>query len=223
MLTVAGINILGTIALVSAVGVESKAAMNSAKTMTKLESRGLKLPKLFYVTPEGQAIPSEAYRYVDPKDLKGTSKIKREMKIPARDGEEKSDVTYISYDKFDTPSPGKLQAPRKASIRLEFKTKQIRDKIEVPKENYNKGEKDELIAKSEDKYGKGGATQAITWSEIKVDKITYLDKAYKFLSIMNTVKSADKTAERSTPPCTQERSSGVAGSVAECEDIINTR
>jgi hypothetical protein len=186
---------LGTIALVSAVGVESKAAINSAKTMTKLESRGLKLPKLFYATPKGQAIPLEAYRYVDPKDPKGESKIKEEMKIPARDPK-KEKPTFFSFDKYDTPSPGKLQAPREASIRLEFKTKQILDKMEIPKENYNKGEKYEPIAKSYPEYGQGGATQAITWSEIKIDKITYLDKPYTLLAIMNTVKCARKQENR---------------------------
>jgi hypothetical protein len=42
------------------------------------------------------------------------------MKILARKPRQKP--TYISYDKFDMPSPGKLRTTRQASIRLEFRT-----------------------------------------------------------------------------------------------------
>jgi adhesin HecA-like repeat protein len=208
-LTLAGVNVLSNAMLVGA----EVGAVKGLITENVIRKAGLK-----YVESGGKEIPSKAYRYVDPKDLvdpkdpKRESKIKREMKIPARDPENEK-PTYLSFDKYDTPSPGKLQAPREASIRLEFKTKQIRDKIEVPKENYNdaKAKAYEPIVSYFKEYGKGGATQAITWSEIKIDKIVDLNKLQRnierydtLLGVTNTLKSANTAACRQNKALIEE-------------------
>ena len=98
------------------------------------------------------------------------------MTIPAQTGNKPNDVTYFSFDKYDIANPDALQVPHDASVRASFDTKQILDDIHIPKNNWNKGNELEPFTKSYPNYGSGGATQAITRSEIKLDEVIQLPK-----------------------------------------------
>jgi hypothetical protein len=87
-------------------------------------------------------------------------KIKKEMKVLVKKG---GKPTYITFDKFNESSPELLQVNHDASIRLEFKTDQLKD-IRVPKENWNIGKLDEPIVRYFKEHGKGGANQAMIYS-----------------------------------------------------------
>lgn len=99
-----------------------------------------------------------------PRDADYIPTMKETMKIPSR-----IEGTYISFDKFDTPAPGKLQVPHDASIRGSFDTLQIIDDIRVPNGCWGDASWLEPITEDYDIYGPGGATQAITNHEIVLD------------------------------------------------------
>ena len=56
-----------------------------------------------------------------------------------------------------------------------FRYVTIVDDVEIPKGKWGKADYLEPITKDFPEFGKGGATQAITHKEIKVDKIEHLD------------------------------------------------
>lgn len=87
---------------------------------------------------------------------------------------ENSNGTYFSFNKFDSPAPGKLQVPHDASIRGSFDTLQIIDDIRIPNGNWGKANYLEPLTKDFPEYGPGGATQAITNLQIKLDSINKL-------------------------------------------------
>lgn len=124
----------------------------------------------FYVTPSGTAVPATGYRYM-PRDANYIDDLKSTMEIPSN-----SEGTYITFDKFDTPNPGKLQVPHDASIRGSFDTLQIIDDIRTPNGKWGKAECLEPITKDFNKFGPGGATQAITNQKIKIDSLIDLLK-----------------------------------------------
>ena len=123
----------------------------------------------FYITPSGKAIPATGYRYVS-KEAPYLDELKSTKTIPAN-----SNGTYFSFDNFDTPNPKALQVPHDASVKASFDTLQIVDDVEIPKGKWGKADYLEPITKDFPEFGKGGATQAITHKEIKVDKIEHLD------------------------------------------------
>ena len=123
----------------------------------------------FYITPSGKAIPATGYRYVS-KEAPYLDELKSTKTIPAN-----SNGTYFSFDKFDTPNPKALQVPHDASVKASFDTLQIVDDVEIPRGKWGKADYLEPITKDFPEFGKGGATQAITHKEIKVDKIEHLD------------------------------------------------
>ena len=93
------------------------------------------------------------------------------MSIPAN-----ADGTYLSFDNFDVANPGALQVPHDASVKVSFDTLQIIDDIEIPYGNWGKAPYLEPITQDFPQFGEGGATQVITYSEIKIDTITKLPK-----------------------------------------------
>ena len=85
-----------------------------------------------------------------------------------------SNGTYFSFNKFDSPAPGKLQVPHDGSIWGSFDTLQIIDDIRIPNGNWGKANYLEPLTKDFPEYGPGGATQAITNLPIKLDRINRL-------------------------------------------------
>lgn len=71
-------------------------------------------------------MPATGYRYM-PAEASYMESLKNTMEIPANPS-----GTYITFDKFDVPTPGRLQVPHDASIRGSFDTLQIIDDIRVP-------------------------------------------------------------------------------------------
>ena len=124
----------------------------------------------FYVTPDGDVVPSTGYRYISEESIY-LDDMKDTMTIPAR-----ADGTYFSFDNFDTANPGALQVPHDASVKVSFDTLQIIDDIEVPHGDWGKASYLEPITQDFPEFGAGGATQVITHSEIKIDNITSLPK-----------------------------------------------
>ncbi len=119
----------------------------------------------FYVTPSCEVVPATGYRYM-PRNAKYMSELKETMIIPSN-----PDGTYISFDRFDTPNPQKLQVPHDASIRGKFDTLQIIDDVRIPKGEWGVASWKEPITKDFPEYGQGGATQAITNHDILLDEL----------------------------------------------------
>lgn len=126
----------------------------------------------FYVTPDGNVIPATGYRYM-PSDASYIDELKKTMEIPAR-----ADGTYISFDKFDTPSSGKLQVPHDAALRGSFDTLQIVDDVKIPHGEWGKADWLEPITKDFPDFGEGGATQAVTNKAIKLDSLEDLNNLH---------------------------------------------
>jgi hypothetical protein len=141
--------------------------LNVAKTAATI-SKSVKTD--FYIKPSGDVIPSTGYRYM-PSKAKYIDNLKTTMEIP-----ENPAGTYITFDKFDVPNPGKLQVPHDASIRGSFDTLQIIDDIRIPNGKWGDASWLEPITKDFPKYGTGGATQAVTNSSIKLDTLQELLK-----------------------------------------------
>ena len=124
----------------------------------------------FYVTPNGDAVPSMEYRYM-PRNADHMPSLRNTMEIPAN-----IKGTYITFDKFDIPAPEKLQVPHDASIRGSFTTLQIIDDIRIPNGEWGKASWLEPITKDNPIYGPGGATQAVTNQKIILDSLKDLLK-----------------------------------------------
>ena len=124
----------------------------------------------FYVTPNGDVVPSTGYRYISEK-APYLDEMKDTMSIPAN-----ADGTYFSFDNYDIANPGALQVPHDASVKVSFDTLQIVDDIEVPHGDWGKASYLEPITQDFPEFGAGGATQVITHSEIEIDTITNLPK-----------------------------------------------
>lgn len=97
--------------------------------------------------------------------------LRNTMQIPSN-----SNGTYITFDKLNVPAPGRLQVPHDASIRGSFDTLQIIDDIRIPKGKWGQANWLEPITKDFPKYGLGGATQAVTNKQIKLDSLIDLLK-----------------------------------------------
>ena len=124
----------------------------------------------FYVKPNGELVPSTGYRYISRK-AEYMEKLKTEMEIPAN-----PQGTYLSFDKFDTPNPQKLQVPHDASVRASFDTLQIVDDVRVPYGKWGTADYLEPVTRDYKQFGPGGATQVITNSSISVDELVDLMK-----------------------------------------------
>lgn len=124
----------------------------------------------FYVAPSGEAIPSTGYRYMS-ENASYLAELYKTKNIPAN-----LNGTYFSFNKYDVASPGKLQVPHDASIRGSFDTLQIIDDIRIPNGNWGKANYPEPITKDFPEFGTGGATQAVTNSQIILNEITKLPK-----------------------------------------------
>ncbi len=144
----------------------AKASTKASGSGYKSGSKGVKTD--FYVKPDGDVIPATGYRYM-PKDASYLNSLQNTMEIPANPS-----GTYITFDKFDVPAPGRLQVPHDASIRGSFDTLQIIDDIRVPNGKWGQASWLEPITKDFPKYGSGGATQAITYQKIKLNELKYL-------------------------------------------------
>jgi len=115
-------------------------------------------------------VPATGYRYM-PAEASYMDSLKNTMEIP-----ENPSGTYITFDKFDVPTPGRLQVPHDASIRGSFDTLQIIDDIRVPNGKWGQASWLEPITKDFPKYGPGGATQALTYQKIKLNSLKDLSR-----------------------------------------------
>ena len=127
----------------------------------------------YYVKPNGEVIPATGYRYMNSNDP-FTNEVIKNMSIPAQTDPEK--WTYISFDKYDVAAKDWLQTPHPADVRASFDTLQTLDDLQIPKGQWNTADYYEPITKDYIDYGRGGATQAITQKEIKIDEIVQLPK-----------------------------------------------
>jgi len=141
---------------------------NGAGSDSKSGSSSVKTD--FYVKPNGEIVPATGYRYM-PAEASYMDLLKNTMEIPAN-----SSGTYITFDKFDVPTPGRLQVPHDASIRGSFDTLQIIDDIRVPNGKWGQASWLEPITKDFPKYGPGGATQALTYQKIKLNSLKDLSR-----------------------------------------------
>ena len=87
--------------------------------------------------------------------------------------------TYFSLDKIDDPLKAidkmQLNGEKTDAVwRLEFVANQLIGKTSFPKAKWNKAEYIEVITRSYPNFGKGGATQFITKSEITLKRIVNL-------------------------------------------------
>ena len=124
----------------------------------------------FYVTPNGEIIPSTGYRYIS-ENAPYLKDMTNSMTIPAN-----VNGTYFSFNNYSIANPGALQVPHDASVKVSFDTLQIIDDINIPFGNWGKAPYLELITKDFPQFGSGGATQVITHSKIEIDSITKLPK-----------------------------------------------
>ncbi len=122
----------------------------------------------FYITPNGEVVPSTGYRY---------SSRKVEVVQNARKGymEARSDGLYFFFDKIDDAiiAQGKLQIPYRPEYRISFDTLDIIDDISIPKGRWGEANYLEPVTKDYRNFGPGGATQAITFSKINSIKEIY--------------------------------------------------
>ncbi|MCX4341771.1 MAG: hypothetical protein OSJ72_19355, partial [Lachnospiraceae bacterium] len=116
----------------------------------------------FYIAPNGDIIPATGYRYF----ARNTSVIQNARKgyIAAR-----SDGMYFSFDKIDDAiiAQGKLQIPYRPEYRISFDTLDIIEDIHIPKGKWGMADYLEPIARDYKNFGPGGATQAMTYSQIE--------------------------------------------------------
>ena len=158
-------NLIGTVGLTylaSKLSPSELSNINSADDLARLNQ--IKKSD-FYVKANGETIPSTGYRYMSI-DADYLDDLQRTMTIPAN-----SKGTYISFDRYDTPSPKLLQVPHDAQVRGSFDTLQIIDDIQTPKGKWQTADWYEPITKDHPRYGQGGASQAVTKLKIKLDEL----------------------------------------------------
>lgn len=122
----------------------------------------------FYVRPNGEAIPATGYRYIS-QSAKYLPSLDETRILPAN-----AQGTYITFDRLSGASPGRLQVPHDAGIRLSFDTLQLVDDLRIPYGKWGTAEWLEPLARDFPAFGPGGATQAVTNLPIVVDSITRL-------------------------------------------------
>ena len=151
-------------------GYKNSGVGNGNDPWRSYESGNTSVKTDFYVKPNGEIVPATGYRYM-PAEASYMDSLKNTMEIPANPS-----GTYITFDKFDVPTPGRLQVPHDASIRGSFDTLQIIDDIRVPNGKWGQASWLEPITKDFPKYGPGGATQALTYQKIKLNSIKDLSR-----------------------------------------------
>lgn len=118
----------------------------------------------YYMTPEGQAIPSQFHRYAYSKYE--AMKDSQAGILPAKRG-----GRYLSFDKIDDAivASDKLQIPYRPDYRVSGNTLDIIDQIEIPKGKWGTADYLEPLTKDYKLYGPGKATQVIVSGPIPVD------------------------------------------------------
>lgn len=113
----------------------------------------------FYVKPNGDVVPATGYRYSNSTILATAE----QGYIPAKQG-----GMYFSFDRIDQAVQAKsmLQIPYYPEYRIGFDTLGIIDDVYIPQGNWGMASYLEPIARDFPQFGMGGATQAITYSEI---------------------------------------------------------
>ena len=104
----------------------------------------------FYVTPSGDAVPSTGYRYIS-ENAQYLDDMINSMSIPTN-----ADGTYFSFNNYDFATPGALQVPHDASVKVSFDTLQIIDDISIPYGNWGRASYLEPITKDFPQFGLGG-------------------------------------------------------------------
>ena len=115
------------------------------------------------------------YRYIS-SDVKYIEDLKRIGTIPVQTG---NNQTYFSLNKMGNPDDAidymQLNGRKTDAVwRLEFNTNQLLEKAFFAKGNWNESEYLEVLARSFPNFGKGGASQFVTQSEIKLTKMVNL-------------------------------------------------
>ncbi len=121
----------------------------------------------FYVRSNGDVIPSKAYRYIR-EDAEGVENTLKSGTIKPSDK-----GTYLSFDDFRDSADAKnyLQIPKEPRYKAEVDTLQSVEDLKIPKGSYGNGDNLEPITETEFRYGKGGATQAVTNKELHAKRI----------------------------------------------------
>ena len=120
----------------------------------------------FYVSSDGIAVPATGYRAFG-----GEANFEEAMSgiISSRD------PTYFTFDDITGLSPSEaqsfLQTPKIPSHVVQFDTAPLLDDIRIPDGNWNSNGIPEPITNTFPLFGSGGATQAITNSDIIVNPI----------------------------------------------------
>jgi hypothetical protein len=114
-----------------------------------------------------------AYRHIS-SNVSYLEQLKSSGKVPKN-----SNNTYFSLDKFDDPvvAIDKMQLNADATDavwRLEFDATQLVGKAYFPKAKWNNAEYVEVLTRSYPDFGKGGASQFITQSEITLKRMKNL-------------------------------------------------
>ena len=117
----------------------------------------------YYVTANGQAIPSTGYRY---SAGSGFNNAMANGSLPAR-----SEGTYFTFQYYVEKAVAKssLQMPYLPEKAVSFNTLQIIDDIHVPNGMYGASSILEPLAVDFPQFGAGGATQVITYSPIQIN------------------------------------------------------
>ena len=115
------------------------------------------------------------YRHIS-SDVKYLDNLKKTGVIPEQIG---NNQTYFSLDKIENSDDAidymQLNGRKTDAVwRLEFNANQLLGKAFFAKGNWNKSEYLEILARSFPNFGKGGASQFITQSEIKLTKMVNL-------------------------------------------------
>ena len=114
----------------------------------------------FYVKPNGEAVPSTGYRYMDSKYAEQTMSS---MSAPG---------SYFGFEEFDSASAAQDAfqiSPQWSNCKLrgEFDTLQVIDDMYIPKAYGDVGPGLELFTRCYPEYGHGGAQQFIYKGLIK--------------------------------------------------------
>ena len=121
----------------------------------------------FYVTPDGNVIPTTGYRYMDSRYAEQTMES---MSAPG---------SYFGFEKFDSSSAARdafQVSPEWSDCRLrgEFDTLQVIDDMYVPLESGGKGPGLEPFTRSYPEFGAGGAQQYKYDGIIHFDDVTII-------------------------------------------------
>lgn len=138
--------------------------IKSPKALKAFEQTPVGRPA-FYMNADGKAVPATAYRHFKSSDIDFLKEnVIKNGKIP----EHPSTGNYITFERFEdaAEASSKLQVPHDARYRVTVDTLNNVNDISIPRGNWGAADWLEPITKDMHEYGVGGASQAVTKSEI---------------------------------------------------------